>query len=116
MTGIPHVWWDDVPVFVGLCAEREFFTHKFAAGISGLPYWALDVGIAGEHFVLAAEACGLATCWIGWFKERALKRVLNIPRGTKVLSLITLGYAAQEPGNPRPRKDLDEILTYNGWS
>ncbi len=114
MPGIAHPWWDDVPVFVALCAEREFFTHKFAASISGLPYWALDVGIAGEHFVLAAEALGLATCWVGWFKEKPLKRILNIPKATRVLSLLTLGYPLDPPPeNRRPRLELGQIITYN---
>ncbi len=116
MAGVPHPWWDDVPIFIALCVDREFFTHKFAASISGLPYWALDVGIAGEHFVLAADALGLASCWVGWFNEKKLKKALNIPRSIKVLSLITLGYAAgPRPEKPRPRKDHSEITHYNRW-
>ena len=113
MPGIPHQWWDDVPVFIALCADREFFTHKLAAGISGLPYWALDVGIAGEHLVLRAAEAGLGTCWIGWICPRRVRRIVAWPRRVRPVALITLGWPREDVGVcERSRKAIDEIVDW----
>jgi nitroreductase len=51
--------------------ERSFVTHRLAASVSGVDYPWVDIGIAGEHLVLAATELGLGTCWIGWIRPRA---------------------------------------------
>ena len=78
-------------------------------------YWKsleVDVTIAFEHLMLAAANEGLGTCWIGSYKEPDVKRLLKIPDGVKVIALTPLGYPAQEPV-ARPRKPLDEIISYD---
>ncbi|MCK5805497.1 MAG: nitroreductase family protein [Lentisphaeria bacterium] len=112
--GIPHPWWDDVPVFVVLCAELSLLAHRVAPAVTGIPYHLLDLGIAGEHFVLAAEERGLGTCWIGWFNARGVRRALMLPRRLRVLSLITVGYPAEQGDERSSRQDLDTILSWNG--
>ncbi len=114
--GIPHPWWDQVPVFVALCARLDLLTHRVAPLFSGLPYYLIDLGIAGEHFVLAAETLGLGTCWIGWFNAGAAKRVLGIPRSYRVVSLLAVGWPAAGAGDRRSaRLSLDEIRQWNRW-
>lgn len=114
--GVPHPWWDDVPVFVALCAKLDFVTHRLAPAVSGIPYYLLDLGIAGEHVVLAAESLGLGTCWIGWFRSGPLRRILRLPRGIRVVSLLTLGWPAPgwEPAPPS-RLEVDDLLHWNAW-
>jgi len=68
----------------------------------------INVAIATEHIVLAANALGLGTCWIRAFDEEALERLLDIPGSLKLLVLLTVGYPDQQPA-ARPRKTLDEI-------
>ena len=36
---------------------------------------------------------GLATCWMGWFDRRRVRKVLGIPRKFKVVAMMPLGYA-----------------------
>jgi len=50
----------------------------------GTKYYLIDIGIAVEHFVLQAEDLGLGTCWIGWFNERAVKSILDVPQNKKI--------------------------------
>lgn len=114
--GIPHPWWDQVPVFVALCARLDLLTHRVAPLFSGIPYHLIDLGIAGEHFVLAAEALGLGTCWIGWFDERAVQRILGLPRSQRVVSLLAVGWPAAGSHDGRPsRLSLDAIRQWNCW-
>ncbi|MEI6421658.1 MAG: nitroreductase family protein, partial [Lentisphaerota bacterium] len=65
LPGLPMPWIRNAPVIVVLCSETSVFTHVIAPLISKVQYHLIDIGIAGEHFVLAAEAQGLGTCWIG---------------------------------------------------
>lgn len=72
----------------------------------------IDIGIAAEHFVLAAAEQGLGTCWIGWFGAKAAAKALGLGPGRKVEVLISLGYPAESPA-PRPRKSKEEYSSYN---
>lgn len=114
MPGIPMPWLRDAPVIVVLCLELSFIVHKAAPFLSGVPYHMLDAGIAGEHFVLAAESLGLGTCWIGWFKEKPVKKVLGIPSSVRIASLISLGWPAEKGRSPE-KMPLEKICSQNGW-
>ncbi len=73
----------------------------------------MDIGIAGEHFALAAEEQGLATCWLGWFNAKAAAKVLNAPSGSKAEVMLSVGYADETPA-ARPRKKLEQMSSFNG--
>lgn len=109
LPGIPMPWLKQAPVIVVLCAETNVVTHTLAPMLSKVKYHLVDIGIAGEHFVLAAEAQGLATCWIGWFKERKVRKIASIPKNLQILSLISLGYPAEAQTQPS-KLELDDII------
>jgi len=62
--------------------------------------------------VIAAEAQGVGSCWVGDFKQREVKKILSIPKNLKVVALIALGYPAEHPA-PRGKKNLEEIVHHN---
>jgi len=72
----------------------------------------VDVSIALQNMVLAAEAQGVGSCWIGDFDEAEVKRLLGIPENLKVVALVSFGYPEYKP-KPRPKKPLEEIVHYN---
>ncbi len=72
----------------------------------------IDVTIALENMVIAAEAQGVSSCWVGDFIEEDLKKTLNIPKDLKVICQISFGYSAEKP-SPRRTKKLEEIIHYN---
>lgn len=73
-----------------------------------------DTTIAAEHIILSAEALGLSTCWIAWFTQEEIRPVLKVPEDKYVLSIITVGYSAENPES-RPRKSLEDIVHYENW-
>ena len=113
---LPMPWFQKAPVIIAICAESDFITHKIAPFLSNIDYRLIDIGIAGEHFVLAAEAQNLGTCWIGWFKEKQVKKILNIPRGIKVLSLMTLGYPSEDVNEVKEKKQINDIYFSEKWN
>ncbi len=115
LPGIKMTWVTAAPVHIVLGMETSFLTHQLAASVSGVAYPWVDVGIAGEHLVLAATELGLGTCWIGWIKLHAIARIVGWPRSVKPVVVITLGYPSEvELGKPPAmrRKPLDEIVRW----
>ncbi len=104
------------PVIVVVISEKGKFLARIGGMFRGTKYYLIDIGIACEHFVLQAEELGLGTCWIGWFKERAVKSILNIPQQKKIDILIALGYYDREKLGPEhDREPMDKIASFNSY-
>jgi len=95
LPGIQMSWALDAPVHMVIGMVRSFVTHRLAASVSGVDYPWVDIGIAGEHLVLAATELGLGTCWIGWIKPRVLGRIVGWPVSVRPVVVITMGYPSQ---------------------
>ncbi|MHC6179959.1 nitroreductase family protein [Clostridium sp. JNZ X4-2] len=68
--------------------------------------WIEDASIASVLMHITAEAEGLGSCWIqvrnrkyndNITSEDYVRQILNIPSNINVLSIISIGYAAQTP-------------------
>jgi nitroreductase len=94
LPGARMTWALEAPAHVVLGMKRSFVTHRLAPSVSGVDYPWVDMGIAGEHLVLAATELGLGTCWIGWIKPRALASIVGWPASVKPVVVITVGYAS----------------------
>lgn len=81
---------------------------------SGVPAFAVDLGIAVENMTLEATEEGLGTCWIGAFSQEKVKKVLEIPERYKVVVLLPLGFPADTP-EPKSRKNIEEIVCYENF-
>ena len=111
-------WFNDfcktAPVIIVLIAEHSRFITRIGGLIKDIQYNLVDIGIAGEHFVLQAEELGLGTCWIGWFNENGVKSTLAIPDNKRVAMLIATGYYKQsEPGKKQEREPVEKIVSFN---
>lgn len=73
----------------------------------------VDMGIAAEHFVLAAHEQGLGTCWLGWFDAKGAAKALGLPSGAKAEIMLSVGYADEAPP-ARKRKSTEEFSSFNG--
>lgn len=102
------------PVILVLLARLDRVADRLGSKLQGVPFHFLDIGIAGEHIVLQAEELGLATCWMGWFNYRKVRKVLGIPRKYKVVAMMPIGYAEKRPNREPPRKTFEEVVTFNG--
>jgi nitroreductase len=101
----------EAPVVIAVCGREEEAYQKMGGYWNSLP---VDIGIAVEHLMLAAEAEGLGTCWIGAFVEEEVREILEIPAEVKVVALTPVGYPAGEKVF-RKRKSIDEIVMREKW-
>lgn len=101
------------PVLVALLAESTTFFPRFGGLWRKVEFPLLDLGIAGEHFVLQATAEGLGTCWLGWFDEKKFKSITGLDRRKKIAALFSVGYPdPSDPQREKIRKPIDTIRTY----
>ncbi|MBD3383989.1 hypothetical protein GF407_03595 [candidate division KSB1 bacterium] len=109
----PTRWAEKAPVLVILCAELDLLANRLGKQITGIQYYLIDCGIAGEHFILQAQELGLGTCWIGWFSQKGVKKALNIPSAWRIVSLIAAGYNAGNEGKRKIRYNTEKICYFN---
>lgn len=77
--------------------------------------YSVDLSIATSYMILEAHELGLGTCWLGRFDENTVKEILGIPDRVRVVSMTPLGYPDEKP-EAKPRKKLDEIVFYDGYT
>ena len=108
-------WALDAPVHVVLGMERSFVSHRLAPQITGVDYPWVDIGIAGEHLVLAATELGLGTCWIGWIRPKVLANIVGWSASVQPVVVITVGYASKAEPVQLPatrRRPLAELVRW----
>lgn len=105
----------DAPILLVVVREAPNLTSKLGTILKDKPYTLMDVGITVAQFCLQATAEGLGTCIMGWFDEKKVKKVLNIPRAKRVELIISLGYPKKDEIRPKIRKSMDKIVSYNKY-
>jgi nitroreductase len=83
----------EAPVAIALVIDPSLSNHPVEDGAA-----------ATQNMLLAAHALGLGSCWIGSYGsgyEDSAKLILGIPDDKRLLSLISLGYAADSGGSAR---------------
>jgi len=89
-----------------------------------------DVGAAAQNILLSLVAFGLGGCWLASIGRDPIRKILNIPSGYDIDSLIAAGFAAESPKLETavcrvkywldkknrlhvPKRPLKEIIHYN---
>lgn len=116
--GIINKFLPTAPCIIVVLADREKFIAQAGAYVMKTDYYLIDIGIACEHLVLQATELGLGTCYIGYFNEKEIRKILKIPKKYKIVLLIAIGYPDEKEKekklkNPKPRKKIEEILYFN---
>ncbi|MGE5554561.1 MAG: nitroreductase family protein [Betaproteobacteria bacterium] len=98
------------PVVVVVCADLPRIANRYGERGTSL-YVIQDTAAAVQNILLAANAFGLATCWIGSFEEGEVAKVIGVdPAALRPVAIIPVGYPAEDPAQ-RPRRPLDEVVT-----
>jgi len=92
------------PAIAVVCANLAIAQNE-----SAHRFWVQDCSAATENFLLAAAGLGLGACWVGAYPKeeemKTLRSILGIPQDVYPLSMIYVGYPAEEKP---PRTQYDE--------
>jgi nitroreductase len=112
--GINH-YTKQAPVHIVMVLEPANFNSNFGSFVKDKNLPLIDIGIAAAHLCLQATAEGLGTCILGWFNERSVRKLLDIPKSKRVILIITLGYASNDEIREKKRKGFDEVVSTNRY-
>jgi len=81
----------DAPVYLIICANPDVYAERY--GDRGKDLYSIqDATIFGAYIQLLLVDRGLASVWIGAFREDKVKRVLNIKENLRPVAIIAVGY------------------------
>lgn len=106
----------EAPVIVVITLEKVKLITQLGQIIKKKEWKLIDIGITAEHFCLQAEEEGLGTCMLGWYNEKPIKKLLNIPDKKSIALIISVGYAPENyKHREKTRKSIDIICSYNSY-
>jgi len=107
---------DQAPVIIVITIEKSPLVPTIGGIIKDKEYPLIDIGIAADHFCLQATEEGLGTCMLGWFNEKPIQKLLNIPKNRRIGLLISMGYEPEGyKMRKKIRKDLSKVVSYNRY-
>lgn len=103
-----------VPVLIAIVLEKPNFTASIGSVIKDKEYPLLDIGIASNNICMQATELGLGSCILGWFDEKGLKQLLDVPESKRIPLIIALGYPTTVT-RKKIRKPMKEIIYFNSY-
>ena len=75
----------------------------------------VDTSIVATHMMLQAQELGVHSCWVGLIDPSELRRQFNIPRNLRIISVMPMGYPAEEshPAHLHEESQPVEALFFN---
>ena len=98
----------EAPVAILVCCDSDLQLGE---------YGVQDCSAATQNILLAAHAKGLGAVWLGIYSVEPLvtatKKLLNLPEHIMPISLISIGYPAEQ--KPQPDRYRADRVHYNQW-
>jgi nitroreductase len=96
------------PVVLVFCADER--RNRTRYGVRGPDLYAVqDATIACTFAMLAAAALGLATVWVGAFRDDDVRRVVGAAPHERPVALLPIGVGREAPERP-PRRPLGHLV------
>ena len=102
----------NAPVLAVVVEEGANPSAAIGARLKRQDFRSVDIGLSVSQFCLAGTALGLSTCFLGWFDEDAVKRLLDIPEKRRVRLVIPIGYAKTDKHREKTRKPLAQMSLF----
>ena len=102
----------EAPVVLVLCGKLESSGFYRGQAITKFGDWFMfDLGIAAQNICLTAHDLGLGAVTAGVLDHDKTKEILGVPGGYEVVTLIPLGYPAEDSAAPQ-RREIGEFTHY----
>ena len=108
----PFAWMKEVPVVIGVGGTTE---GAFVRPFDGRNFEDVDASIVATQIMLAVEAEGLGTTWVGFFDVNKMRELFPTTTGYDLVALFPVGYPAEDasPSDRHEiRKTLGELVEY----
>jgi nitroreductase len=96
------------PVVLVFCTDAAQAAKKYGERGERL-YTLQDATIACTYAMLAIAALGLATVWVGAFRDEAAWLAIGSPEGLVPVAMLPVGYAGERP-EPTFRRSVEKLV------
>ena len=105
------------PVVMAMLGKHELsgYYKGEAATNKGNNWYMYDLGLASQNLALAAHSLVLGSVVLGLFDAAAAEKVLSVPEGVSLVTLIPLGYPGKTPSRAPARKPICEFVFLNKY-
>lgn len=107
-------WASQATAFIVIVQESPNFTARLGGWVKNKHFPLIDCGIVASYICLAATSEGLGSCILGWFGERQLRKLLDIPRSKRVLMVVALGYSL-DAQREHIRNKIEEMSSFERY-
>jgi nitroreductase len=103
----------EAPIVFALCGKLDRSGFKRGEATTKFGDWFMfDIGIATQNLCLTAHNLNLGTVIVGLFDQDKAGEILGVPEGYEVVTLVPVGYPAQEAKAPA-RREISEFVHYD---
>ncbi|GAA0361406.1 nitroreductase family protein [Bacillus horti] len=85
-------WVKDAGIIIIACVNYKRTIARY--GELGYAWAPIDTTSAVQNMILAATERGIASCWVGGFKEEGIRELMHVPSYVKPIGLIPMEYPA----------------------
>lgn len=103
----------EAPVVVVVCANIPRSASYYGERGEKL-YCIQDTAAAIQNMLLAIHALGYGACWIGAFREEAVRKILELPLHLRPVAIIPIGVPGEKP-TPPPRRPLKKVVHFEKY-
>ena len=107
---VPFPWLKEAPVVAVLAGDASSAWERPDGG----SIVDVDASIVMEHFVLAATAEGLGTCWICCYQRADVDAAAGISAPWRSVAISPLGFGRENACRPRNVKPVNELVKVIG--
>jgi nitroreductase len=99
----------EAPVLLVICGKLKSSGYYKGEESTKFGDWYMyDLGLATQNACLMAHALGLGTVIVGLLDHDRAAHILGVPEGYEVVTILPLGYPAQEAKAPK-RREISEF-------
>jgi nitroreductase len=106
-------WMADAAAIIVVAVDPEIDANHYVE----------DGAIATQNMALAAHSLGYGSYYLGVFDQKnkkgtaedRLRKILNLPKKMRVISILPLGIPERDVETKSTRKELKEIVRYNSY-
>ncbi|MGB9707998.1 MAG: nitroreductase family protein [Candidatus Pacearchaeota archaeon] len=103
----------DAPYVLVVCSDLTNLTRSYGERGERV-YSRQQAGAVIENMFLKAVELGVATCWVGAFEEKAVRRILKIPDKVQVEVILPIGIPAGKTATKK-KPELKQIIYFEKW-
>jgi len=108
-----QIWISNADAVIVACSEELHIEDVY--GERGRIYSRQQSGAAIQTILLKLTEAGIGSCWVGAYKDEAIKNALGIPEHINIEAIIPIGYEKKPAKGEEKKQHKKEVASTIYW-